>query len=124
MPENTTRRVQLRLTEILAVALALSAVAATAIGYWLGMLVLAPVPVLCQALFGISGVLGIRIAHRRASQVSDLAYDDELTGLPNRRYFVERLWAQLSVYRRGQLRPALLLLASRWRRWSRRSWQR
>ena len=91
-------------------ALALSAAVATGIGYWLEMLVLAPIPVLCQVLFGFAGVLGIRVARRRASEVSDLVYDDELTGLPNRRFFVERLWAQLSEYRRGQPRPALLLL--------------
>ncbi len=91
-------------------ALALSAAVATGIGYWLEMLVLAPIPVLCQVIFGFAGVLGTRVARRRASEVSDLVYDDELTGLPNRRFFVERLWAQLSEYRRGQPRPALLLL--------------
>jgi diguanylate cyclase (GGDEF)-like protein len=90
--------------------MAMSAVAATGIGYAVGTLVLAPVPVLCQILFGLAGVLGIRVAHRRASEVTDLAYDDELTGLPNRRFFVERLWTLLSDYRRGTLRPSLLLL--------------
>ena len=90
--------------------MALSAVAATAIGYAVGMLVVAPVPVLCQVLFGLAGVVGIRVAQRHAVEVTGLVYDDELTGLPNRRYFMERLWILLSDYRRGSLRPALLLL--------------
>jgi len=109
LPENTKRSGSLYFSEILAAALAMSAVAATGIGYLLGTLVLAPIPVLCQILFGLAGVLGIRVAHKRASEVSDLAYDDQLTGLPNRRYFVERLWTTLSDYRSGKLRPALLL---------------
>jgi diguanylate cyclase (GGDEF)-like protein len=107
---NSRRRGELYFSEFLAAFLAMSAVAITALGYLIGTLVLAPVPVACQILFGIAGVLGIRVAHRRASEVSDLAYDDELTGLPNRRFFVERLWTLLSEYRRGPLRPALLLL--------------
>jgi diguanylate cyclase (GGDEF)-like protein len=112
MPEtnNSKKRGALYFSEFLAAAFAMSAVAATAIGYVVGTLVIAPIPVACQILFGLAGVLGIRVAHRRASEVSDLAYDDELTGLPNRRYFVERLWTLLSDYRRGSLRPALLLL--------------
>jgi diguanylate cyclase (GGDEF)-like protein len=110
LPDNSKKRGQLYLSEFVAAFLAMSAVAATGIGYAVGTLVLAPVPVLCQILFGVAGVLGIRVAHRRASEVSDLAYDDELTGLPNRRFFIERLWTLLSDYRRGSLRPALLLL--------------
>jgi len=110
LPEITRKRGELYFSEIIAVALAMSAVAATAIGYFVGILVLAPIPVLCMILFGAAGVLGIRVAHKRAGEVSDLAYDDELTGLPNRRYFVERLWTLLSDHRRGTLRPALLLL--------------
>ena len=110
MPEDSKKSSTLSFSEFLAVVLAMSAVAATGIGYAIGTLVLAPIPVLCQILFGLAGVLGIRVAHRRASEVSDLAYDDALTGLPNRRYFVERLWTLLSDHRRGSLRPALLLL--------------
>ena len=110
LPAKTTKHGQLYFSEFLAAALAMSAVAATGIGYLLGTLVLAPVPVLCQILFGVAGVLGIRVAHKRASEVTDLAYDDELTGLPNRRYFVEHLWTLLSDHHRGTLRPALLLL--------------
>jgi diguanylate cyclase (GGDEF)-like protein len=108
--QDKRRKGALYFSEILAAAMALSAVAATGIGYAAGTLVLAPVPILCQILFALAGVLGIRVAQRRAVEVTGLAYDDELTGLPNRRYFMERLWILLSDYRRGSLRPALLLL--------------
>jgi diguanylate cyclase (GGDEF)-like protein len=108
--QEKRRKGALYFSEVIAAAMALSAVAATAIGYAAGTLVLAPVPILCQILFGLAGVLGIRVAQRRAVEVTGLAYDDELTGLPNRRYFMERLWILLSDYRRGSLRPALLLL--------------
>jgi diguanylate cyclase (GGDEF)-like protein len=108
--QEKRRKGALYFSEVIAAAMALSAVAATAIGYAVGTLVLAPVPLLCQILFGVAGVLGIRVAQRRAVEVTGLAYDDELTGLPNRRYFMERLWILLSDYRRGSLRPALLLL--------------
>ena len=112
MPDDSKKRGGPYFSELLAATLALSAVAATGIGYTLGMLVIAPVPVLCQILFGVAGVLGMRVARKRASEVSDLAYDDELTGLPNRRYFVEQLWSLLNSYRHGKLRPALLLLVA------------
>ena len=108
--QEEQRKGALHFSEVIAAAMALSAVAATAIGYAVGMLVLAPVPILCQILFGVAGVLGIRVAQRRSVEVTGLAYDDELTGLPNRRYFMERLWILLSDNRRGSLRPALLLL--------------
>jgi diguanylate cyclase (GGDEF)-like protein len=108
--DNTKKRGELYFSEFLAAFLAMSAVAVTGFGYLVETLVLAPVPVACQILFGVAGILGIRVAHRRASEVSDLAYDDALTGLPNRRFFVERLWTLLSEYRRGPMRPALLLL--------------
>ena len=110
VPDTTRKRGQLYFSEILAAGLALAAVVATGVGFLLETLVLAPVPILCQVLFGLAGVLGIRVARHRASEVSDLAYDDDLTGLPNRRFFVERLWSLLSDYRRGNLKPALLLL--------------
>ena len=110
MPDDSKKQGGFYPLELLAVTLALSSVAVTSIGYALGMLVLAPVPVLCQILFGVAGVLGIRVAQKRASKVSDLAYDDDLTGLPNRRYFVEQLWSVLNSYRHGKLQPALLLL--------------
>ena len=108
--QDKKRKGALYFSEVVAAAMALSAVAATGIGYAVGTLVIAPVPVLCQVLFGLAGVLGIRVAQRRAIEVTGLAYDDELTGLPNRRYFMERLWILLNDYRRGSLRPALLLL--------------
>jgi diguanylate cyclase (GGDEF)-like protein len=95
---------------MIATGMAFGAVVATAVGYFVGAVVLSPVPILCQVLFALAGVVGIRVAQYRAVEVSGLAYDDDLTGLPNRRYFMERLWLELGEYRRGSLRPALLLL--------------
>lgn len=111
MPDgNGNRQNALYLSEIAALLMTLSAGGIAVIGHALGVMVISPVLALCLLLLTAAGVLGIRVARRRANEVSDLAYDDELTGLPNRRYFVERLWLLLSEYRRGRLRPALLLL--------------
>jgi diguanylate cyclase (GGDEF)-like protein len=110
VPDQDQTKDAFYVSELIATGMAFLAVAVTGVAYALGTLAIAPIPLLCQALFCAAGVLGIRIAHQRATAVTGLAYDDELTGLPNRRYFMERLWLQLSDYRRGSMRPALLLL--------------
>jgi diguanylate cyclase (GGDEF)-like protein len=110
LPAQDSASENLLRSEILAAALALSAVVASVAGSATGALPISPLAVACQILVGVSGILGIRAARRRAGKASGLAYDDELTGLPNRRYFMERLWVLLSDYQRGSQRPALLLL--------------
>jgi diguanylate cyclase (GGDEF)-like protein len=110
LPAEDSYSENLLRSEILAAALALSAVVASVVGSATGALPISPLAVACQILVGVSGILGIRAARRRAGKASGLAYDDELTGLPNRRYFMERLWVLLSDYQRGSQRPALLLL--------------
>jgi diguanylate cyclase (GGDEF)-like protein len=76
---------------------------------------LAPVDFLFQALIGLSAVAWLleaerqRVAHS-AAQIEQLAYQDTLTGLPNRNFLLEHLERALAGSRRRQARLSLLFV--------------
>jgi len=64
---------------------------------------------LVTSLLAVAGLLGIQAARKLPNDVLKYAFNDELTGLPNRRFFMERLWTALSGPRRSR-KLALFLL--------------